>query len=83
MIETAGDQAVADDRWGGFETVFSFVSPDQATVFFVETIKTSVSGAEVDAGFVDGWLAGPARAAPRIFVQASLDPVSFEFPDDF
>jgi hypothetical protein len=32
---------------------------------------------------IDGWLTRPARAAPRIFVQASGDPFGFKLPDNF
>jgi len=53
VIETAHDQAVADDGRRGFEAVFSFVTPDERAVLFVETVKTTVSGTEVDAMFVD------------------------------
>src|SRR5215217_708192 len=52
VIETAGNQAVAHDCRRGFQAVFGFVSPDQPTVVFIETIKTTVSGPEVDAVFV-------------------------------
>jgi hypothetical protein len=40
VIETAGDQAIADDGGCGFETVFGFVTPNEAAVFCVETIET-------------------------------------------
>src|SRR6185436_16395318 len=52
-------------------------------VFCVETVETAVGRIVVDVLLVDGWLSGPARAAPRIFVQAAAAALRFKRPNHF
>src|SRR5215204_5816647 len=82
MIEAAGNQTIANNRRRGFEAVSGFVLPNQPSVRFIETVKISIRGAEINMAFIDGGLARPTRAAPGIFVQASGYALSLKLPNN-
>ena len=83
MIESARQNLFINDDRRRLHAVLAAKFPNDCAIRFVQAIDISIRRRKIDAIVFDGWLTGPGRSAPWIFVQTSGDPIGLKFPDDF